>query len=290
MTVKKAALIFVIANVVMITIVVSAPILLSQEYFTETGMLKPRYKKVLYWVIFLLGQVPALLLMLAMVEVGLSWSLKKATLVFVSTATIFAVCVPVVRAQFPTQYLTDTDISGALLKYIGLQLSIIFVMTPVVILLSVIMQTGEDRKLPDYTGFRDLRIKKGPRWFVIFIATGFIVMFVFMAFIDPVRFVINDSKDIVSFILIGGFYVFMFLGAIFMAVYRVRYDDTRITATTVFFRQREHNWQDLQKIKTMYFSDGKRLIFNNTGTARIEEYLEGFDDLLKFAQEKLDNA
>ncbi|WP_457647692.1 hypothetical protein [Profundibacter sp.] len=290
MTVKKAALIFVIANIVLITIMESAPILLSQEYFTETGMIKPRYKQVVYWVLFLLGQLPALLLMLTMVGVGLNWSLKKATLVFVSTAIIFAICVPLARAQFPTHYLTDFGVIGVILKYIGLQLSTIFVMTPFIIFLSVIMQTGEDRKIPDYTGFRDLRIKKGPRWFVIIIATGLIVMFVSMAFIDPVHLVIKESKDVIFFGLIGGFYVYMLLGMIFMVIYRVRYDDTRIIATTVYFRQREHCWQDLQKIKTMYFSDGKRLIFKNTGTARIEEYLEGFDDLLKFAQEKLDNA
>jgi len=290
MTVKKAALIFVIANIVLITIIVSAPILFSQEYFTETGLLKPRYKQAIYWVFFLLGQLPALILILTMVGVGLSWSLKKATLVFVSTATIYAVCVPLVRAQLPIHYLTEFGIIGVILKNIGLQLSTIFVMTPFIIFLSVLMLTGEDRKTPDYTGFRDLRIKKGPRWFMIFMAACFVVVFVFMVFIDPVHIVINDGKDFTFFILIAGFFVLMFLGAIFMVVYRVRYDDTRITATTVFFRQREHNWQDLQKIKTMYFSNGKSLIFKNTGTARIEEYLEGFDDLLKFAQEKLDNA
>ena len=288
LTIKRAVLIFLAGIAILIAISAIGLQTLPLEYFGKEGLLATRYEIALEWLIFLLYVAPLIILVTVLIAAGGKLSLKWAALILLVSSTLIIAGVPFIRSMLPPEYLADSGIKAALYKIIAISLGMLLLLVPFGIFLNALMEAGKDKKTRNYQGLFDLRIKAGPRWFFMMAGVGMAVLFTLAGLDSGVNLTGIDGTGLAILLAFCAFLVWLIGGSIRVFFIRVRYDDVRIIATTRFFGDREHRWADSLKIKDM--TEGKPLIFGNTGTARIPEYLEGYDDLMEHANKVLNDA
>ncbi len=85
-----------------------------------------------------------------------------------------------------------------------------------------------------------------------------------------------------------GFGLYMFYACVYFALYSFAYTDTHLTALGRNLRARSHRWDDI--IGTSSGNECRIIEFRHSGKARIPNYCAGRDELMAFAESKLNDA
>ena len=288
MSVKQVTFIYLAIIAILIVVVAAGRAILPAEYFYKGGLLAARYTYAIWLLKLLLYITPLYMVMMYILKVGENITLGKATIILIVSGAIIFVAFPTVLSFLKPEHLAYLGIKPAYLEGIGYSLGIAIGVSlglvPFFIFLNALMRAGNHKITPNDQGIIELHIKAGPR--LLFIATP-VVLGLLLAY-GPLS-ILKDKNPIISMGIILPIALFLVWGSIDSAVLRMRYDVEYIYVKTLLFGERKFRWADLLKIKAPGYSSRKHLVFN-TGIVRVDDSLEGHNDLLKFAQEKINDA
>ncbi len=93
----------------------------------------------------------------------------------------------------------------------------------------------------------------------------------------------------VRLLFVFGGLIFLW-GGIFWLIYRIAYDGSVITVTTLLLSKKTHEWKHIERTSRSLTDDGTYLHFAKSGKGFISEFAIGSDEVLSYAQERLNHA
>ena len=149
---------------------------------------------------------------------------------------------------------------------------------------------GRDTLEPDAAGWRTGRFK--PLWRVVFpfaalpASSVLLAGFAWTILVSPW----NGWISAISLICVLATGVLLLHHAMFGLTYNFAYSSTGLRAMTYGFRNKTHDWENLERIEAGRLHEDTVLVFRDTGKAHIPQYAEGHDSVRSIAKARLNSA